>query len=125
MGANMTAFDTVDDDVWREHVDRARAAAAAGDRSELATATARLWRTSKVPVNVLMGLDHEIAEVLDDLCDEAVPPPGDATAADSLRLAAELLDAPWPTPRRIAALLLVTGGDVAHPRMVRLDDLAE
>jgi hypothetical protein len=127
---------SADDSFWQDDADswqlivRAREAAAAGDRDSLNALVTRLWRRTRVPVNVLVGLGDMVAEELDGLCDEAMPPPvlPDTTTLDPvarLRLTADLLDAPWPTPRRLAALLLVTGGTVAHERMVRLDELAE
>lgn len=120
----------LDEDV-RSLMARARSSAAANDRHGLVSAATRLWRKTKVPVNVLIGLGDDVAAELDELCDEALPGPQvsrderNLGLADRLQLAADVLDAPWPTPRRLAALLLVAGGEVVHHRMARLDDLAE
>jgi hypothetical protein len=94
----------------------ARARASAGDRAGFAHTVTMFSREVIEPfLTLLMDVDDEVAEI-EALCDSVFAPPDGDTAPPvgsphRLVFAADVLDAPWPTPRRTAALLSIVDSD--------------
>jgi hypothetical protein len=115
---------------FRKLLARARAQAGTGDRAGFTHTVTVLSREVVEPFLArLMDLDDEVAEI-EALCDVAFPPPAADTAPPvgspyRLVFAADVLDAPWPTPRRTAALLSIVESDDTRPGQPVLDALAE
>lgn len=110
-------------------VERARARVAAGDLAGFADVATMLWRKINLPINALRDVGDQVAAEMDPLCDTALPPPwidGEmpTTGEARLRLAADVLDVPWPTRRRETVLLSLLDGH-GTPKVVWLDALAE
>ncbi|WP_238006370.1 hypothetical protein KZZ52_35860 [Dactylosporangium sp. AC04546] len=113
-----------------ELVTQARAQAGDGDRAGFSQTVAAFSREVIEPfLALLMDADDEVAQ-LEALCDAVFPPPDPATAPPAgsphrLVFAADVLDAPWPTPRRTAALLSIVDSGDTRPGQPVLDALAE
>ncbi|GGM57476.1 hypothetical protein ACFFX1_17270 [Dactylosporangium sucinum] len=117
-------------ETFRRLLAQARAQASTGDRAGFTSTVSAFSREVVEPFLArLMDLDDEVAE-LEALCDAVFPPPdaGAAPPAGSphrLVFAADVLDGPWPTSRRTAALLSVVDSDDGRPGQPVLDALAE
>ncbi|MET7400006.1 hypothetical protein ABZS66_41635 [Dactylosporangium sp. NPDC005572] len=114
----------------RELVTQARAQAGDGDRAGFSRTVAVFSREVIEPfLALLMDADDEVAQ-LEALCDAVFPPPAPDTAPPAgsphrLVFAADVLDAPWPTPRRTAALLSIVDAADTRPGQPALDALAD
>jgi hypothetical protein len=117
-------------DALHQLLAQARAQAGAGDRTGFAHTVTMFSREVIEPfLALLMGIDDEVAE-LEALCDAVFPPPsGDAAppvgSPHRLVFAADVLDAPWPTRRRTAALLSIVDSTDDQPGQPVLDALAD
>lgn len=100
------------DELWRL-VEVARGS----DRAGLPRAAEAVWRRAHYsPLWLTEDID-EVTAAMDALCDSAFP----LSSMDP----ADILDAPWPTPSRTAALLSQVDAPDPRPSFVALDGLAE
>jgi len=100
------------DELWRL-VEVARES----DRASLPRAVEAVWRRVNYYYIWLTEDTDEVIAAMDALCDSAFP----LTSADP----ADILDAPWPTPRRTDALLSIVDNSDPRPGPVQVDSLAE
>jgi hypothetical protein len=100
------------DELWRL-VEAARGS----DGASLPRAAEAVWRRAHYSIIFLTEDTGEVIAAMDAFCDSVFP----LSSMDP----ADVLDAPWPTPRRTEALLSLVDSPYVKPSFVRLDGLAE
>ncbi|MEV4411342.1 hypothetical protein [Catellatospora sp. NPDC049609] len=97
----------------RHLVGQARAFAATGEHAELTRLATVIWRRVHDPLLALTLDTYDVLVEVDALYDAAFPPPasfGPAAPEDRFRQVADVLDVPWPTPRRADLLACLVAG---------------
>jgi hypothetical protein len=100
-------------DELRRLVEAARGA----ERADLPHMVEAVWRRANYSYVWLTEDTEEVVAAMDALCDSAFP----LSSVD----VADILDAPWPTPHRVHALLSHVDTPDPRPGFVSLDGLAE